>query len=362
MCVAAIVYEPVKKDDLLLMEKENPHGGGVAWYDAEARCIWFHKGITAEYIFSLQQSGALSYPYLLHFRWATHGEIVPALAHPFVTGPRALMGEVHGKAQEVMIHNGVWNDYRNFLQYVDAPKALIEEASDTAIAAALFPTMPHIARRMPWAVITAHVDTEANAMAVVQHTPMWQQHEGNTYSNLLWMKDESQFWRGFDGTDWSAWAKSSGNPYLSCGTKIPMARSKPFGKPMGWDWDEDELDPQIEEGDKVNIHTYEDWTDYIRARYGDEVADSVRESELTMDELESLEASRATADMARDEAMRLLDETEAEPSDEDNAWDAQIRALNEAEFDEDLVSDQPDEVNAWLGIQEAKMRLKAMEG
>lgn len=209
MCVAAVIFNPVPMADLKDMEDSNPHGAGVAWeQDGEIRFI---KGLDAADIFQLQEDKVLKYPYLLHFRWATHGGKIPQLTHPFPLGPRALMGELHGGCQSLLIHNGTWNSYmHNVERFVgesgnyEIPEEIINEMSDTAIAAYMAYYDEDILDDIAWA--TALAEMRGGSMEIVTRGT-WYDHEGNWYSNLHWKNTWSYSSSGFDYEGWNNWYK-----------------------------------------------------------------------------------------------------------------------------------------------------------
>lgn len=192
MCVAAIISCPVSLDYLRKMAESNPHGGGVAWPDAASGLMRFKKGLTAEEIHALQESGELTFPYLLHFRWATAGDKVPEMTHPFPVGIRALFGELEGAAEQVLIHNGTmsWAQQKYWVPNTDylyhLPWELINRASDTAIAAWLLaePGSQDILKALQWATCLASVQ---DGQLVTETTGEWDEFEGNKYSNLHWL-------------------------------------------------------------------------------------------------------------------------------------------------------------------------------
>lgn len=83
--------------DLLEMERSNPDGVGLAWHDGEY--LRSHKALT---LTELEESlrKAEGCPYVLHFRFATHGEVAVENCHPFWLGQTA-----------VLAHNGIIKDY-----------------------------------------------------------------------------------------------------------------------------------------------------------------------------------------------------------------------------------------------------------
>jgi hypothetical protein len=249
MCVAAVVNKPISLEYLRMMEKDNPHGGGVAWYDEG---LWFKKGLTADEIFTLQEEGWLTYPYLLHFRWATHGQKVPELCHPFPLGPRAIFGELEGSCSELLVHNGVWNGFTKHLGKINAPRTLIAELSDTAVAAYLMKDEPRIVDDISWATIVAR-DVDGKMSLEIGGT-CWKQYEGNSYSNLQWLPVSNP---SFAMKEWVT----------------------------GWEWESPTPAPR----NVPIIPTKFDWQQYIRDKYGDEAA---KEAESMTEDSEQSELEK----------------------------------------------------------------------
>lgn len=326
MCVAAIISKPVTMTQLQQMEDDNPHGAGVAWADDGQ--LFFSKGLGAKEIFELQEAGWLTFPYLLHFRWATHGARTMAMTHPFPLGPRALLGELDGHADKLMIHNGVWHGYKDFLELVDADPDLISKASDTAIAAYLTAWLPNLPEEMPWAVAIGSL-AEDGTMKVERFGMCWEEHEGNLYSNLSWIpRERSAAGWDFDVKAWLAQAP----------------RTKPRDYSEGWQWEASGDTNQANEVPDEDVltrpvYTNTDWDDYIRARYGDDVLAEVKRDSITMEQMEAAEMRR-------------------ELNDEENPWDAQIQG-----FLDDVPPDEPsddfDTVNEFLAQQSQRIRCVA---
>lgn len=307
MCVAAIIHKPLSQKHLQCMDDDNPHGGGVAWR-GEDGALHFHRGLDAAQIYALQECGLITLPYLLHFRWATHGSRTAQLTHPFPTGERAFDGELRGVADEVLIHNGIWHDYGEWVGMVEGvPEKKLEDISDTAVAAYFYAWFPELGDEIPWAVASARIAADGS-LAITKHGG-WSEHEGNEFSNLSWLPASEWATSGRYGTAWAR--RASG----------------------GWTWE-----------DAANYDTggyrytpptsdhYEDgWEDYVRWRYGNETADAVKE---------------AGAD-----------------NEDDAVVMAKLAALEEIELltggdnDDDLVSDDPAEVNRWLGRKTAQSYL-----
>ena len=66
-------------------ERANPHGAGVAWReDGE---VWWMKGLDADELADLIER--IEGEIVMHFRWASVGEVTPKLCHPFPVTPCA---------------------------------------------------------------------------------------------------------------------------------------------------------------------------------------------------------------------------------------------------------------------------------
>lgn len=293
MCVAAIIHKPVSEHYLRCMDEDNPHGAGVAWM-TEAGELRFERGLDHTQIFAMQEHGMLTFPYLLHFRWATHGSKAPHLTHPFPTGWQAFDGELSGIADEVLIHNGVWYDYVQWEPLIrDVDPELLRDISDTAVAAYFYKWYPDIGDEIPWAVASGRI--RGGQLDIVKHGG-WSEHEGNEFSNLSWLPWNMQ----------SVHRVSAEN-----------------------------LDSR-------------DWRDYVLGRYGAEVADEVvrladnEDDAITManlaalDELEVLQGGGGGWGGAGDEWE----------GGGDSGWP-------------DLVSEDPQTVNAWLAKNTTSAYLSA---
>jgi hypothetical protein len=183
MCVAAIISKPISLHYLNQMENHNPHGAGVAWVEPGADKVTWKKGLTAAEIFAMQESGELKLPYMLHFRWATQGEICAELTHPFPVGIQALFPAVEGAAERLLIHNGTWNGAPEWDARFDIPDGLMDHLSDTAQVAYLMEANPAILKEVRWATAVGSVRDGALS---VEFGGTWYPSDGNTYSNLNW--------------------------------------------------------------------------------------------------------------------------------------------------------------------------------
>lgn len=289
MCIAAIINKPISRAYLAEMHKDNPHGGGVAWHEGGA--IRFERGLDDAAIWALQQNNALTYPYLLHFRWATHGGITPQLTHPFPLGPRALYGELSGRAPAVLMHNGVWNGYAQYLGRVQAPKSVIKAASDTAIAAYMLGVDPDFVDQLdsiPWACAVMTVDDEG-AMTLGEFGRTWTSwnDDGNRYSNLSWLPAE-EWWRanGYKRSytqpthSWSSgwdWETSDASAAADAAATSEIDDAWAANKDVEPFVDDylTTTNPDRKAGALEVIKCFGDWQEYVRWRYGDEIANEI---------------------------------------------------------------------------------------
>jgi hypothetical protein len=196
MCVIA-VYE--KKyptlDELHKMELVNRDGGGLAW--REKKLVCFKKGLTAKEIYEIIQTKEL--PIVVHFRAGTSGGVCPELCHPFPVSQEVPL-LTKGKAQKVLFHNGIWQNWRKIcLDVVTNWKRpfISGKCSDT--------------RAMAWLVsIVGESVLNLIHEKVVIFTPKritfygegWVVREGVVYSNIYWENDYN-YWRwNFKNRTW----------------------------------------------------------------------------------------------------------------------------------------------------------------
>lgn len=298
MCVAAVIFKPVPLQDLECMENDNPHGAGIAW---EANgTIRFLKGLTAKEIHQMQEDEVITYPYLMHYRWATHGARINELTHPFPLGPRALFGELSGEADAVLIHNGTWNRYtQEALRHVSAgnyeiPDELIDVASDTAVAAWLALYDQSILDDVPWATAVAEIKPGTDGQPTMEITTRgtWSDHEGNWYSNLNWLTSYWTYYtppttgKGYDSelTNWDRYINR-----VHRGEVEPFSLRNKEDEHLKWDDYVDKYgapEPKsesaqttVESGSSSGASSatrVTDWESYLEARYGKEGAKTIQ--------------------------------------------------------------------------------------
>lgn len=88
---------------LELAEARNPHGGGIAWLHEDK--VRYMKGLTANEIAKARHYTTA--PWIIHFRIATVGGIIPELTHPFPVDTHTDL-ELYGESDAVLAHNGHW--------------------------------------------------------------------------------------------------------------------------------------------------------------------------------------------------------------------------------------------------------------
>lgn len=134
MCVILVCPPHIRPDRTTLdaCHEVNPHGAGVAWReDGEVR--WF-KGLEPGELEPL--IARLSGEIVIHFRWASVGEVTPKLCHPFPVSAKATTS-LSGHARAVLFHNGTWSGWRETLRRMPRNRVPDGLLSDTRVAASL---------------------------------------------------------------------------------------------------------------------------------------------------------------------------------------------------------------------------------
>lgn len=131
MCLA--LYKPAKaklnQDEMRTAFTANPDGAGFAYYDPALRRVIIQRGyFTFDALWTdLQPIMEDNCPLILHFRWATHGDVNVENCHPFQLSDGAL------------IHNGIisgMGTQTSYSKYYTPPKgdcdtACSDDRSDT---------------------------------------------------------------------------------------------------------------------------------------------------------------------------------------------------------------------------------------
>jgi hypothetical protein len=192
MCVAAIINRMPSKNNLEAMFFQNPDGAGFAYQVNKGKYnhnIAFVRGLmTFDDLLLKLNNTELTYPFLLHFRYRTWGELSEEWTQPFPLGERAFKGERVGETDSVLIHNGMWRQGISAAWELCDKKLInsytAESCSDTAVAAFMARDKEDILDDVEWA--TALARTSVNGINITLRGK-WHYHtDGNLYSNLIW--------------------------------------------------------------------------------------------------------------------------------------------------------------------------------
>src|SRR5262249_21622220 len=136
MCVVLVCPENVRpsKDVLAWCERENPHGGGVAW--RRGGCVEWTK--TNEIVEIERVCEKAVGELVIHFRIASVGGVCDELRHPFPITPKARLAD-QGRTAAVLFQNGTWGGYREALEFAKSEGHTVPDGkmSDTRAAAFL---------------------------------------------------------------------------------------------------------------------------------------------------------------------------------------------------------------------------------
>lgn len=134
MCVILVCPPTVRPDRFIIdaCHRKNPHGAGVAW--RENGLVRWVKGLEPDEVEPLIKS--LPGEIVIHFRWASVGEVTPKLCHPFPVTPSATT-RLNGTARAVLFHNGTYGAWRDVLRKM--PKGRIGDKllSDSRVVASM---------------------------------------------------------------------------------------------------------------------------------------------------------------------------------------------------------------------------------
>ena len=113
MCVILVCPANVRPDRATLdaCHRANPHGAGVAWREDDE--VRWSKGLEPDELEPL--IAGLPGEIVIHFRWASVGEVTPKLCHPFPITASATT-RLTGHARAVLFHNGTWGEWRETLR------------------------------------------------------------------------------------------------------------------------------------------------------------------------------------------------------------------------------------------------------
>ena len=218
MCVILICPGGVRPDrpTLEACHETNPHGAGVAWRQGgEVRWL---KGLDVPALASLLPR--LPGEVVVHFRWASVGDVAPALCHPFPV-TRAATTRLSGRARAVLFHNGTWTGWKDTLRLMPGPR-MEGPLSDTRVAARLADLCgPEALARLPgrW-VFFERGFTETYGG--------WRRWRGMTASNLCFVRTPFHADPGDEGDAEDWWTQPLLPLSAPCGhPDTPEARAWP---------------------------------------------------------------------------------------------------------------------------------------
>jgi hypothetical protein len=194
MCVIlACENERPDLKTLLACERENPHGGGIAW--RQNGIVKFRKGIDAKEILNI--SNKVELPFVIHFRIATAGGMSPKMCHPFPVGGSVKM---HGNANSVLFHNGHWNDWEevflNALVAGNGRRLPTDDVSDTRAISIMLgwygKNVLKLIKGQRFVYFSAK-DFELHGY--------WTKRGGIQYSNMHWDTQRASHWNGHHWND-----------------------------------------------------------------------------------------------------------------------------------------------------------------
>lgn len=109
MCVITVADKRrATEEEVEKMAKQNGDGMGIAFREGDV--VRWEKGLTLPEMQDFNAKAQL--PYVLHFRIATFGAVMPALCHPFPV-EREMRSDISGSIKGfVLFHNGTWAAYK----------------------------------------------------------------------------------------------------------------------------------------------------------------------------------------------------------------------------------------------------------
>ena len=115
MCVIIVATEKHPDiDHLEAAEKQNPHGGAIAWKDKDG-FLRYKKDIDASEVEAIIFAEDPTFPYVIHFRITSSGGTRPELCHPFpVNHSVSLKTSWKGKSS-LLFHNGTFREWKDMV-------------------------------------------------------------------------------------------------------------------------------------------------------------------------------------------------------------------------------------------------------
>ena len=186
MCVVLVCPPKVRPsiETLMLCEKANPHGAGIAWRRNGA-VEWTKSNDLAElHRTALKAKGEI----VIHFRIASVGAVCNELRHPFPVTHGAHLDEC-GRSNAVLFQNGTWLSYREALQSAERHGHRIPDGPMSDTRAAAFLCSIYGRRFLEKCGHSRWVYYSAEQTSMFGQ---WYKRSGIYFSNLYWKPKEAE--------------------------------------------------------------------------------------------------------------------------------------------------------------------------
>ena len=135
MCV--IIYKPkhisISKKTLKKAFNHNSDGAGFSYFDSNLQKIKISKGFMSFHAFyEAFKTLPIDLEILIHFRLATHGQVLQHFTHPFIVDKKFHAFKEKHTDNLVFYHNGILNEFghKNFSDSADYAQKILANISD----------------------------------------------------------------------------------------------------------------------------------------------------------------------------------------------------------------------------------------
>lgn len=105
----------IKKDMLKDAERMNDDGMGIAWINKDKKVQW-QKGLNkVSQVMKIIKREKIKFPYIIHCRIASVGDVCPELTHPFEISDNANQNLKGTSDKGVLFHNGTWTEFEDIM-------------------------------------------------------------------------------------------------------------------------------------------------------------------------------------------------------------------------------------------------------
>jgi hypothetical protein len=218
MCIICECNTRLTREEFNSCFTSNSHGAGFAWR-ADNINHYIKGFMERDAAWEAYQN--VPVPHVAHFRLASAGGVCPALTHPFIVSMESPVKLSWDGPEALLFHNGTISGWKDMLFSLALQIGLPDgDMSDTRFVAMAMsvPILGDRALNFFHGGKFAMLDTAGT----IQRIGMWEQHEGNWYSNSGYQS------RTYVSTarDWPAYARGYG--YGGYGAAddedIPVAR------------------------------------------------------------------------------------------------------------------------------------------